>query len=81
MFHTIVLLMQLKKIYVSTIFFKTNTKKLTLIMLIIQILSLQICDELNNPTVPRVKSWTGKRGAWKCVVSKSTGRMYRVGFL
>lgn len=50
-------------------------------MLIIQILSLQICDELNNPTVPRVKSWAGKRGAWKCVVSKSTGRMYRVGFL
>lgn len=37
----------------------------------------KICDELNNPTVPRVKSWAGKRGVWKCVVSKSTGRMYR----
>lgn len=79
MFHTIVLLMQLKTI--CAIFLKLSKENLTLIMLIIQILSLQICDELNNPTVPRVKSWAGKRGAWKCVVSKSTGRMYRVGFL
>lgn len=60
-------------------FFKTGTKKLWLWSCwSFKNLSLQICDELNNPTIRHVKSWPGKRGSWKCVVSKSTGRMYRV---
>lgn len=40
---------------------------------------LQICKELNNPTLRAVKSWQGKRGHWKCTVSEPTGRMYKVG--
>ena len=42
---------------------------------------MQICKELNNPTLRAVKSWQGKRGYWKCAVSEPTGRMYKVGIL
>ncbi|KAL3858575.1 hypothetical protein ACJMK2_008851 [Sinanodonta woodiana] len=37
----------------------------------------KICDELNNPSLPRIQKWTGHRGQWKCVVSEATGRMYQ----
>ncbi|KAK3581772.1 hypothetical protein CHS0354_017213 [Potamilus streckersoni] len=37
----------------------------------------KICDELNNPSLPRIQKWIGHRGKWKCVVSEATGRMYQ----
>ncbi|XP_028400937.1 endonuclease/exonuclease/phosphatase family domain-containing protein 1-like [Dendronephthya gigantea] len=44
-----------------------------------------IRDELNNPTTPNLKRWTGHRGKWECVTSEVAGRMYRAsernGFL
>ena len=39
---------------------------------------LQVCDELNNPTLPNIQKWAGHKGTWKCVVSDSAGRMYMV---
>ena len=38
----------------------------------------KIRDELNNPTTPNLKLWTGHRGKWECVTSEIAGRMYRV---
>ncbi|XP_076448703.1 endonuclease/exonuclease/phosphatase family domain-containing protein 1-like [Babylonia areolata] len=45
----------------------------------------EICQELNEPTLPNVKKWGGHRGRWKCAVSEVAGRMFRTaeynGFL
>ncbi|XP_055891555.1 endonuclease/exonuclease/phosphatase family domain-containing protein 1-like [Biomphalaria glabrata] len=37
----------------------------------------EICQELNSPTLPNVKKWSGRRGQWACVVSEATGRMHQ----
>ncbi|KAL8592998.1 hypothetical protein ACOMHN_017928 [Nucella lapillus] len=37
----------------------------------------EICQELNEPTLPNVKKWSGQRGRWKCAVSEVAGRMYK----
>ncbi|KAK7114022.1 endonuclease/exonuclease/phosphatase family domain-containing protein 1-like [Littorina saxatilis] len=37
----------------------------------------EICQELNQPTLPNVRRWSGQRGKWKCAVSQVAGRMYR----
>lgn len=37
----------------------------------------EICQELNEPTLPNVIHWAGHRGTWKCAVSQVAGRMFR----
>ncbi|XP_035828807.1 endonuclease/exonuclease/phosphatase family domain-containing protein 1 [Aplysia californica] len=37
----------------------------------------EIVQELNHPTLPNVKKWSGRRGKWACVVSKAAGRMFQ----
>ena len=34
-----------------------------------QLFLFQLCDELNNPTVPNVKKWSSHQGSWRCVTS------------
>ena len=43
-----------------------------------QVFFFKIRDELNSPTTPNLKLWTGHRGKWECVTSEIAGRMYRV---
>lgn len=35
----------------------------------------EICQELNEPTLPNVKQWGGHRGTWKCAVSQVASTM------
>ncbi|CAG2195823.1 unnamed protein product [Mytilus edulis] len=37
----------------------------------------KICEELNTPSLPCTKKWSGRGGKWKFVVSEATGRMYQ----
>ena len=37
----------------------------------------KVCEELNHPTLVRVKSSSQKPTHWKCVVSAATGRMFQ----
>ncbi|XP_064640427.1 endonuclease/exonuclease/phosphatase family domain-containing protein 1-like [Lineus longissimus] len=37
----------------------------------------KVCAELNHPSLPKMKRWSGHRGSWKCAVSDATGRMYQ----
>ena len=52
---------------------------LTFFIYMYMYLPIQICNELNDPSLAVVRNWPSPRGTWKCVTSESAGRMFQVG--
>ena len=53
-------------------------KQLFLVSINNYVLYMQVCEELNHPTLTKVQSWPSRMGKWKCIVSEKTGRMFQV---